>query len=191
MFSSLSGMMQRSCPVAATSGGGSSVASQIASQYRQDVARRAPEAEAVGLPVSASDNALQGPVGAYRRHYGDVLKRQQGGRVDLSRVDSMIAVRMRATGHSQADVEAALRQCAPGIRPAGEVRDWEEYAQRTARYAYSPAGERQARELGKYQEQWEQLEGRTPTRELERVAKREREQQVEPERKRGRSGPSW
>ena len=36
---------------------------------------------------------------AYQRHSQDVLQRQQGGKVDLSRVDAMVAVRMRVTGH--------------------------------------------------------------------------------------------
>jgi hypothetical protein len=45
--------------------------------------------------AAASGSAID----AYQRHYRDVLKRQRGGEVDLSRVDSMIAVRMRVTGH--------------------------------------------------------------------------------------------
>ena len=72
----------------------------------------------------------------------------------------MIAVRMRVTGYSQADIEGAVRQCAQATRPKEEGRDWNDYAQRTARYAYSAAGDRQAAELGKYRQQWEKLEGR-------------------------------
>ena len=34
------------------------------------------------------------------------------------------------------------------------------YAQRTARYAFGAAGDRQAADLGKYWQQWEKLEGR-------------------------------
>ena len=91
-----------------------------------------------------------------------MLKRQKGGNVDLSRVDSMIAVRMRVTGHQQADIESAIRQCAPATRQKDEGRDWNDYAQRTARYAYSASGDRQAADLGKYRQQWEKLEGREP-----------------------------
>jgi len=99
----------------------------------------------------------------------DVLKRLRGGEVDLSRVDSMIAVRMRVTGHDQAAIEGAIRQCAPATRQKGEGRDWNDYAQRTARYAYSAAGDRQAAELGKYRQQWEKLEGREPVRQQEQA----------------------
>jgi len=95
-----------------------------------------------------------------RHQSQDVLQRQQGGKVDLSRVDAMVAVRMRVTGHSQADIEGALRQSAPTLRDKPEGRDWGDYAQRTARYAFGAAGDRQAVDLVKYRQQWERLEGR-------------------------------
>jgi hypothetical protein len=72
----------------------------------------------------------------------------------------MIAVRMRVTGHDQAAIEGAIRQCAPATRQKDEGRDWSDYARRTARYAFSFAGDRQAAELEKYRQQWEKLEGR-------------------------------
>jgi hypothetical protein len=157
---------------------------QLVSRHRQEAAaERERDHGRVGQPVPPPGNATAGPVDAYRLHYSDVLKRQQGGKVDLSRVDSMIAVRMRVTGHSQAEVAAALRQCAPGIRPPGEVRDWNDYALRTADYAYSPAGERQARDLQKYRECWERLEGRVPT--LKRVLAHEPEKQIQQKRQCG------
>jgi hypothetical protein len=92
------------------------------------------------------------------------LKEENGDNraLDLSRVDSMVAVRMRVTGHDQADIEAAIRQCAPTVRPTAEGRDWADYAARTARYAYSAAGDRQVKQLSVYQESWLRLEGRTP-----------------------------
>lgn len=102
----------------------------------------------------------------------------------MSRVDSMIAVRMRVTGHDSAAIEGAIRQCAPTIREKDEGRDWNDYAQRTARYAYSVAGDRQVAELGKYQEQWLKLEGREP----QRQAEHERQQ---PKRRRDNDGPGW
>ncbi len=89
----------------------------------------------------------------------------------MSRVDAMVATRMRVTGHSQADIEDALRQCAPALRDKPEGRDWNDYARRTARYAFGAAGDRQAAELGKYRRQWERLEGRElPQRRNEREA---------------------
>lgn len=102
----------------------------------------------------ASSNAIN----AYQRHYRDVLSRQRGGEVDWSRVDSMIAVRMRVTGHDLAAIAGAIHQCAPTIRPENESRDWSDYAQRTACYAFSAAGDMQVDNLGKYRQLWEIIE---------------------------------
>lgn len=137
------------------------LASQIDAQYQQQT-EKVPQATFNATPAIELGAASGSAVDAYQRHYRDVLKRQKGGEVDLSRVDSMIAVRMRVTGHQQADIEGAIRQCAPATRQKDEGRDWNDYAQRTARYAYSAAGDRQAADLGKYRQQWEKLEGREP-----------------------------
>ena len=87
----------------------------------------------------------------------------------------MVAVRMRVTGHSQADIEYALRQCAPSLRDKPEGRDWDDYAKRTARYAFGADGDRQAAGLGKYRQQWDLLEGR---------------EQAQQQRQNEREGPS-
>ncbi|NGZ87529.1 TraI/MobA(P) family conjugative relaxase [Duganella aceris] len=107
---------------------------------------------------------------AYASHYRDVLKLQsQGGHLaDPARVDAMIAVRMRATGHTQQQVEAVLRQCAPATRQKEEIRDWDNYAKRTAEYAFGVAGKQQADALKRYWQQWQRLEGRESTQERER-----------------------
>lgn len=119
-----------------------------------------PESKVKTTPDFAG--AIGSAIEAYQRHYQDILKRQRGGKLDLSRVDSMIAVRMRVTGHDQTAIEGAIRQCAPAIRQDAEARNWDDYAQRTARYAYSAAGDRQVGELAKYRGQWQTLEGRAP-----------------------------
>lgn len=153
---------RRECPKALA------LAQQIDADYQRQAAEKAerqrerreserqPAAEGAGA-------AFGGAVDAYQRHYRDVLHRQAGGgEIDLSRLDSMIAVRMRVTGHSQASIEGAIRQCAPAIREADEGRNWQDYAQRTARFAYSAEGDRQAAALAKYRGQWLKLEGREP-----------------------------
>lgn len=74
----------------------------------------------------------------------------------------MIAVRMCVTGHCQPEIESAVRQCAPAIRTpeqAEKHHNWDDYAQRTARYAFSVKAERDVETLGKYRLQWEELEG--------------------------------
>lgn len=136
------------------------LSSQIDAEYQRQAALKAQQPErSKAKPALELAAASGSAVDAYQRHYRDVLKRQQGGGVDLSRVDSMIAVRMRVTGHDSAAIEGAIRQCAPATRQKDEGRDWNDYAQRTARYAYSAAGDRQAAYLGKYRQQWEKLEG--------------------------------
>ena len=146
------------------------LSSQIDAEYQRQAALKAQQPErSKAKPALELAAASGSAIDAYQRHYRDVLKRQRGGEVDLSRVDSMIAVRMRVTGHDQAAIEGAIRQCAPATRQKDEGRDWNDYAQRTARYAYSAAGDRQAAELGKYRQQWEKLEGREPQRQQEQA----------------------
>lgn len=146
------------------------LSSQIDAEYQRQAALKAQQPErSKAKPALELAAASGSAIDAYQRHYRDVIKRQRGGEVDLSRVDSMIAVRMRVTGHDQAAIEGAIRQCAPATRQKDEGRDWNDYAQRTARYAYSAAGDRQAAELGKYRQQWEKLEGREPVRQREQA----------------------
>ncbi|UVF01864.1 TraI/MobA(P) family conjugative relaxase [Escherichia coli] len=146
------------------------LSSQIDAEYQRQAALKAQQPErSKAKPALELAAASGSAIDAYQRHYRDVIKRQRGGEVDLSRVDSMIAVRMRVTGHDQAAIEGAIRQCAPATRQKDEGRDWNDYAQRTARYAYSAAGDRQAAELGKYRQQWEKLEGCEPVRQQEQA----------------------
>ena len=102
----------------------------------------------------------------YAAHRQDILARQAGGHIDLSRVDSMVAVRLRLTGHDQAEIAATLETCAPAARPTTEGRNWRDYAQRTARFAFGPEGSRTAARLERYREQFLRLEGRDPAAEL-------------------------
>ena len=102
----------------------------------------------------------------YAAHRQDILARQAGGHIDLSRVDAMVAVRLRLTGHDQAEIAATLEACAPAVRPTTEGRNWRDYAQRTARYAFGPEGALTAARLERYRDQFLRLEGRDPAAEL-------------------------
>ncbi|WP_442857288.1 hypothetical protein [Burkholderia sp. PAMC 28687] len=134
----------------------------------RSAASREMERDAPGLETTLGASLPGSLADVYRRHYEDVVGRQErrqhagNGHVDPSRVDAMIAVRMRVTGHDQAAVQEALRQCSPGAhgRSVGDGRNWNHYAERTAQYAFSPAGTRRFDQLGQYQAQWEKLEGR-------------------------------
>lgn len=96
----------------------------------------------------------------YAVHRQDILTRQAGGHIDLSRVDAMVAVRLRLTGHDQAEITATLETCAPAVRQTTEGRNWHDYAQRTARYAFGPEGALTAARLERYRDHFLQIEGR-------------------------------
>lgn len=97
------------------------------------------------------------PTAAYIAHLDNI--RQHLQIEDRSRVDAMIAIRMRATGHSQDAVESAIRQCAPDLRE-NESRNWDRYAERTAEYAFGLKGDETLQRNERYAEFWKRLEGR-------------------------------
>ena len=79
---------------------------------------------------------------------------------DYSRVDAMIALRMRSNGHSRERVEETIRACAPTIRETQTGRNWQRYAERTADYAFGPAGDRDLERNERYRELWGKVEGK-------------------------------
>ena len=107
----------------------------LAERQRQEQTRLA--------AARAMSSAQPAPAGstraAYYAHYANI--REHFADADLSRIDSMIAVRLRATGHSPQDVAEALYECAPTIRQNPEGRDWQRYAERTVNYAFTVGGE--------------------------------------------------
>ena len=81
---------------------------------------------------------------------------------DFSRLDAMIALRLRANGHSLQAVAETIRQCAPSIRQGrakNEGRDWHRYAERTTAYAFGVAGDVALARNEKYFEHWRRIEG--------------------------------
>lgn len=139
------------------------------------VARREALAEDPPAPVSKTPHFAS--VVAYWTHYKQLLRFLRG-RVsilygkdiddedvafDLSRIDSMIAVRMRVTGHTCEQIAAAVYHCAPHIRPAHmrHSHDWDDYAVRTADYAFSSErAEKQFEYLSRYKLAFMDLERR-------------------------------
>lgn len=96
---------------------------------------------------------------AYFAHFENVRKNLTIE--DLSRVDAMIAVRLRANGHSQEAVTEALIQCAPIIRhdrPKKEHRNWQRYAERTTAYAFGMAGDLTLAKNEHLREHWRKIE---------------------------------
>ncbi len=82
---------------------------------------------------------VRGVTEAYGRHFEEV--RRQHPRDDVSRVDALVAVRLRLTDHSPSEVERAIREGAPKQRPH-ERRNWDEYARRAAGHAFGVSGKR-------------------------------------------------
>ena len=78
---------------------------------------------------------------------------------DYSRVDAMIALRLRSNGHSRESVEETIRTCAPTIREIQTGRNWQRYAERTADYAFGPAGDRDLVRNERYRDLWRRVEG--------------------------------
>ena len=116
---------------------------------RERAARVGAAASFAGFPGS--------PVAAYHAHFNDIHRHMVVE--DASRVDAMIAIRMRATGHSQADIAAAIEQCAPALRNGEKRRNWHDYAERTANYAFGFAGDRELIQRERLFPFWRRVEG--------------------------------
>jgi hypothetical protein len=131
---------------------------QLAAQLDRSAARPSTLPNELPTPNAELTESVRSALEACRRHHADVLKRHGDASVDRSRVDAMVAVRLRVTGHAQHDIQAALREFAPTSREQQHGRNWDDYARRTAAYAFGASGSKQATELAKYLEQWKALE---------------------------------
>ena len=130
------------------------LARRIDREYAEDAAKRKARQWAFQMPdVRPGD-----PVAAYYAHLKNIHNHLTIE--DNSRVDAMIALRMRANGHSREVVEETIRACAPTIRDAQGGRNWQRYAERTAAYAFGPAGDRDLMRNERYRELWRKVEGR-------------------------------
>lgn len=142
-------------PPAQGSGGRSDQPGALAAtRIREELARHAAELGGRASGVEA----------AYYAHYVDLTTRGSAeGNTSASRVDSMIALRLRATGHAAGAVSAAIERAAPTLRPATERSShrWEEYAERAVRYAWGPGGDQQLVKTEREHAQWRGLEPAT------------------------------
>lgn len=105
---------------------------------------------------------------AYELHFRDVMRIQErisGERgkqlPDVSRIDGMVAVRLRATGHSKEDIQAAVEVMSPKLREAIGSKGthvWPDYAARTAAYAFGYSGDKSISQREKYVAHWKEME---------------------------------
>ena len=103
-------------------------------------------------PATASE------INAYNQHLADIMARFKFTDVDMSKLDGMIALRLRVTGHSQEKIYATLLECGPRIERSRQRDDWPDYAHRTAAYAFGLAGEAALAKVEKYRGQWQNIE---------------------------------
>jgi hypothetical protein len=74
----------------------------------------------------------------------DIYESEGYKAMDMSRVDALVAVRLRLAGFSQLEVEAAVLECVSPQIQKNEDRDWVAYAKRAATYAFGAGGARVA-----------------------------------------------
>ena len=111
----------------------------------------------VNLPPLIAAQEASHPQLAYFKHWADI--REHITVEDFSRVDAMIALRLRSNGHTQEEVEDAIRACAPAIRERRAGRNWQRYAERTVAYAFGYAGDRDMERHSWYRKLWGRIEG--------------------------------
>ena len=129
------------------------LARRIDHEYAEAAKKRQAERRTFPMPgVRPGD-----PEAAYYTHLKNI--RRHLTIEDYSRVDAMIALRMRSNGHSRESVEETIHICAPTIRDSQTGRNWQRYAERTVNYAFGPAGDRDLERNARYRELWGKVEG--------------------------------
>jgi hypothetical protein len=78
---------------------------------------------------------MASPYSAYR----EIVAKRFQEKMDASRLDAAVALRMRLAGYTRAEVANEMYRKARPLRK--ESRDWKEYAHRTVWYAFGVAGD--------------------------------------------------
>jgi hypothetical protein len=140
-------------------------------ELQQDIARQRqlPRPLTVGRNLDVGPRApTRAPVRdvteAYHRHLEAVRSATEGRNIDASRLDGLVATRLRATGYAAGHVRDVIMHEASRARP-DEIRDWNAYALRVANHAFGRSGERQLRELMPKRDLLLKIEGRALSRE--------------------------
>ena len=129
------------------------LARRIDREYAEAAEKRQVEQQTFQMPKFRPGD----PTAAYYAHLENI--RRHLIIEDYSRVDAMIALRLRSNGHSREAVEETIRACAPTIRDSQAGRNWQRYAERTADYAFGLAGDRDLERNERYREMWRMVEG--------------------------------
>jgi hypothetical protein len=114
---------------------------------------------------------MESPYAAYR----ELVQKQFPEKMDESRTDAMIAMRMRVAGYSHADVANEMYRKARSLRK--ENRDWKDYARRTVWYAFGAAGDIDLAAFNPTQERIRSFHAEAEKIEAERLRETRREEQ--------------
>jgi len=115
-------------------------------------------AAAIGVNAAQTSATAQ-LVRVYAAHAGHIAACRGADGQDASRLDYMIAIRMRATGHSREAVMAAIASASPEI--AERKRNVGDYVRRTADAAFGASGQRDVEKYGRWIPSWRNLEAAT------------------------------
>ena len=137
----------------------------IAAQSQRHRRQNTPDAHAPGVRSRPESLML---VSIYNRHVEELRREQpRARRIDASRLDADVAVRMVVTGHSGEEIAKAILDGAREDRP-NEDRDWQTYARRAAQHAFSPPGEEARVRLEPLKDKLLRIEGREDERHVPR-----------------------
>lgn len=126
-------------------------------------------------PAATEPDSAQphGDAPVYWAHRADLLARWQGRWPDPSRVDALIARRLRGTGHGEDAVAALITACAPLVPRIGH-HAWAGYGRRAAAHAFRGDSDDSCWAFDRSSpEMWRELE--QAVREREQAARKDRQ----------------
>lgn len=116
--------------------------------------------------LSEGKGAASDTGAAYIVHFQDIMRLQRknggpGAAIDASRVDAMIGIRLRATGHTKEQIRDAIEAVAPEIRKelgSTGTHPWPEYSARTADYVFGYGGDKALKDRERRIPGWNEAE---------------------------------
>ena len=94
---------------------------------------------ASGMDVQSFEFAKIGDMASPYMAYREMIQKLYPEKMDASRIDAMIALRMRVAGYTRHEVADEMYRKARPLRQ--ESRDWKHYGHRMVWYAFGPAGD--------------------------------------------------
>jgi hypothetical protein len=95
----------------------------------------------IGMDVKPFEFPKIGDMASPYMAYRQVLLKRYPEKMDASRMDAMIALRMRLAGYTRQDAANEMYRKARPLRKETESRDWQQYLSRVVWYAFGVAGD--------------------------------------------------